>query len=124
MKMLSALQRTVENECRTVIRAGEWFLWMSAEGEKESQRPHPLVKQTPKGAPPKIASIALRVLHPPAFPGSPLVRKDRSAVASDLMGSNSTSPVGLIASAAKLLQDNRSPGPTGVVPKVADALPD
>jgi hypothetical protein len=43
-----------------VIRVGEWFSWVRAEhGKSESQRPHSLVKQTPKGAPP-APSIAKR----------------------------------------------------------------
>ena len=34
MKMLSVLQRTVENEGRTAIRAGEWLLWMRDERQE------------------------------------------------------------------------------------------
>ncbi len=73
MKMLSVLQRMVENEGRTAIRAIEWFLWMRDEQEKAKSRaasnggtssmkltlnPHPLISQTPKGAPPKFFSLA------------------------------------------------------------------
>ncbi len=73
MKMLSVLQRMVENEGRTAIRAIEWFLWRRDEQEKAKStaasnggtssmkltlNPHPLISQTPKGAPPKFFSLA------------------------------------------------------------------
>jgi len=54
MKMLSVLQRTVENEGRTAIRAVEWFLWIRDEREKQSLGPHPLQKtNAAKGRPPR-----------------------------------------------------------------------
>jgi hypothetical protein len=49
MKMLSVLQQTVENKGRTVIRAGEWFLWMRAEQEKGKSKAAPFGKANPKG---------------------------------------------------------------------------
>ncbi len=55
MKMLSVLQRMVENEGRMVIRAGEWFLWMRDDFQK------PKAWATPSEV------KALRVIHPPAL---------------------------------------------------------
>jgi hypothetical protein len=54
--MLSVLQRMVENEGRTAIRAVEWFLWMGEEQEKSKVKTRTL--QKPKhAAPPLISAI-------------------------------------------------------------------
>src|SRR5258707_13465131 len=64
MKMLSVLQRMVENGGRTAIRRAEWFLWMRDEREKSNVNPRILCKtKLQRVRHPKLPATQKEVLY-------------------------------------------------------------